>query len=132
MKSKRKASPKSMKKGSKNRAQEGYPVGFGAPPDGVPQGSRAKKSKPNAYLTKKTRASNAVPPFYPKKWPTWPQVGSQVGAKMDKKSIQKSIKKLMLPGIGFWKDFGGFWEGKWSQVGTKIHCKLISVSKRLF
>ena len=44
--------------------------------------------------------------------PTWPQVGSQVGAKMDKKSIQKSIKKLMAPGLGFWKDFGGFWEGK--------------------
>ena len=40
--------------------------------------------------------------------PTWPQVGFQVGAKMDKKSIQKSIKKLMAPGLGFWKDFGGF------------------------
>ena len=56
--------------------------------------------------------------------PTWPQVGSQVGAKMDKKSIQKSIKKLMPPGIGFWKDFGGFWEGKWSQVGTKMGSKI--------
>ena len=44
--------------------------------------------------------------------PTWPQVGSQVGAKMDKTSIQKSITKLMAPGLGFWKDFGGFWEGK--------------------
>ena len=84
----------------------------------------AKKSKPNAYLTKKTRASNAAPPFYPKKWPTWPQVGSQVGAKMEKKSMQKSIKKLMPPGIGFWKDFGGFWEGKWSQVGTKMGSKI--------
>ena len=43
---------------------------------------------------------------------------------MDKKSIQKSIKKLMPPGIGFWKDFGGFWEGKWSQVGTKMGSKI--------
>ena len=49
---------------------------------------------------------------------------------MDKKSIQQMIKKLMPPGIGFWKDFGGFWEGKWSQVGTKIHKKLVSIAKR--
>ena len=26
----------------------------------------------------------------------------------------------MPSGIVFWKDFDGFWEGKWSQVGTKI------------
>ena len=51
---------------------------------------------------------------------------------MEKKSMQKSIKNLMHLGIGFWKDFGGFWEGKWSQVGTKIHQKLVSVAKRLF
>ena len=43
---------------------------------------------------------------------------------MDKKSIQKSIKNLMPPGIGFWKDFGGLWEGKWSQVGTKMGSKI--------
>ena len=26
-------------------------------------------------------------------------------------------------GIEFWKDFGGFYEGKWRQVGTKIVSK---------
>ena len=51
---------------------------------------------------------------------------------MEKKSMQKSIKKLMHLGIDFWKDFGGFWEGKWSQVGTKIHQTLVSVAKRIF
>ena len=81
----------------------------------------AKNSKNNVDPTKRWVELISVPPFCPKKWPTWPQVGSQVGAKMDKKSTQKSITKLMPPGIGFWKDFCGFWEGKWSQVGTKIH-----------
>ena len=56
--------------------------------------------------------------------PTWPQVGSQVGAKMDKKSIQKSIKKLMAPGLGFWKDFGGFWMPKVSKVKPKMGSKI--------
>ena len=64
--------------------------------------------------------------------PTWPQVGSQVGAQMDKKSIQKSIKKLMAPWLGFGKDFGGFWEGKWRQVGTKIDQKSMSSAKSDF
>ena len=27
-------------------------------------------------------------------------------------------------GIDFWKDFGGFWEAKWSQVGTKMGSKM--------
>ena len=31
---------------------------------------------------------------------------------------------MMPPGIGFWKDFGGFWEGKWNQVGTKMGSKI--------
>ena len=52
--------------------------------------------------------------------PSW----VQVGIKMDKTSIQKSIKKLMPPGLGFWKEFGGFWEGEWSQVGTKMGSKI--------
>ena len=56
--------------------------------------------------------------------PTWPQLGSQEGAKMKKKSMQKSIKNLMPLGIDFWEDFGGFWEPKWSQVGTKIEPKI--------
>ena len=27
-------------------------------------------------------------------------------------------------GIDVWVDFGGFWEEKWSQVGTKIGSKI--------
>ena len=46
--------------------------------------------------------------------------------------MQKSIKNLMHLGIDFWKDFGGFWEGKWNQVGTKIHKKIVSIAKRQF
>ena len=78
---------------------------------GTPE-SRAKKSEKNTNATKKRAACHRVPTFWSKKWPTWSQVRSQVGAKMDKKSIQKSIKKLMALGLGFWMDFGGFWEGK--------------------
>ena len=48
------------------------------------------------------------------------------------RGVEKSIKNLMHLGIDFWKDFGGFWEGKWSQVGTKIHQKLASFTKRHF
>ena len=73
---------------------------------------RAPKSENNKDPRRKRRALYSVASFFPKKYSTLPQVGSQVGAKMDKKSIQKSIKKLMPPGIGFWKDFSGFWEGK--------------------
>ena len=35
-------------------------------------------------------------------------------------------------GIGFWKDFDGFWEGKWRQVGTKIDQKSMSSAKSDF
>ena len=48
---------------------------------------------------------------------------------MEKKSMQKSIKNLMHLGIDFWKDFGGFGEAKWSQVGTKIDQKSMPIAK---
>ena len=35
-------------------------------------------------------------------------------------------------GIDFWKDFGGFGEAKWSQVGTKIVSKIILNFERRF
>ena len=38
----------------------------------------------------------------------------------------------MTPGIGFWKDFDGFWEGKWSQVDTQIHHKSMPSAKSDF
>ena len=44
----------------------------------------AKHSKNNIDPTKKSDYFDSAPPFFPKKWPTWPQVGSHVGAKMDK------------------------------------------------
>ena len=88
------------------------------------EGARTtKKSKNNIDPTKRGAASHSLPPFWRKMWPTWPQLGSQDGAKMEKKSMQKSIKNLMHLGIDFWKDLEGFWEPKWSHVGTQIDQK---------
>ena len=38
----------------------------------------------------------------------------------------------MCFGIDFWEDFGGFWGGKWSQVGTKIDQKSMRIAKTIF
>ena len=46
--------------------------------------------------------------------------------------MPKTIKNLMHLGIDFWKNFSGFWEAKWNQVGTKIHEQIVSIAKRLF
>ena len=43
---------------------------------------------------------------------------------MTNKSIPKSIIFLMPLGIDVWMDFAGFWEEKWSEVGTKIGSKI--------
>ena len=48
------------------------------------------------------------------------------------KSMSKSIKKSMPFKIGFWSDFGGFWEGKWRHVGPKIEQKSMPTSKSDF
>ena len=111
-----KMDPKWSQKPPKSRPGAHGPMGY--PPLPGPL-----ESKNNIDPTKRREVYNPAAPLFPKKWPTWPQVGSQVGAKMDKKSTQKSIKKLIPPKIGFSRDFGGFWEGKWSQVGTKIDQK---------
>ena len=79
----------------------------------------AKNSKKNIDPAKTTLTPFREPSSGPKKWPTWPQLGSQNGAKNDKKAIQKSIKILVLLGVGFWSVFGGFQGAKWTQVGTK-------------
>ena len=66
-------------------------------------------------------------------WPTWFQAVLQKRTKIDKKSMPKSIKNLMHLGIDFWEDFGGFWEPKWSQVGSKIGSKIdINSEERFF
>ena len=90
-------------------------------PDGVGKG---KKSGKNGEGNKNPDSFHRVPPFFPKKWPRWPQLGPQNGAKMVQKSMQKSIKILMVFGIDFWRDFGGFLEPKWSQVGVKMGWKI--------
>ena len=51
---------------------------------------------------------------------------------MKKKSMQKSIKNLMPLGIDFWEDLGGFWEPKWSHVGTQIDQKSMPIAKSDF
>ena len=88
------------------------------------EGARTtQKAKNNIDPTKRGAAPHRVPPFWKKMWPTWPQLGSQDGAKMEKKSMQISIKNLMHLGIDFWKDLEGYWEPKWSHVGTQIDQK---------
>ena len=51
---------------------------------------------------------------------------------MEKKSMPKSIKNLMHLGIDFWEDLGGFWEAKWSHVGTQIDQKSMAIAKSDF
>ena len=46
--------------------------------------------------------------------------------------MQKTIEKVMHLGIDFWKDFGGFWDAKWSQVGTKIDQTSMPLAKSDF
>ena len=46
------------------------------------------------------------------------------GGSRDAKIYEKSIKNQTPLRISFWEDFGGFGEGKWSQVGTKIASKM--------
>ena len=46
--------------------------------------------------------------------------------------MQKSIEKSMPFEIDFWRDFGGFWEGKWRQVGTQIDQKSMPIAKSDF
>ena len=50
--------------------------------------------------------------------------GAKLAPKWGLKSMSKSIKKRMPFKIGFWTDVDGFWEGKWSQVGTKMGLKV--------
>ena len=96
----------------------------GGPKWGTPSGRGAKKSKENTNATKKRVDPQRVPPPETKKWPTWPQLGSQNEAKMAKKSMQNFIIFLMPLGIDFWVDFGGFWVPKSSEVGTKMGSKI--------
>ena len=117
---------------SPNRAQEGYPIGSGAPPDGVPQGPARKKPKKNKDPTKNALGLVSPAQFYAKKWPTWLQVGLPNRSKIEEKSMQKSIEKTMHLGIDFWRDFGGFLEAKWRHVGTKIEQKSMPTSKSDF
>ena len=92
----------------------------------------AKNSDKNIDPGKKRGRHHSVHPFWPKKLPTWRQVGFQNRAKINKKSMQESIKKLMPFTIDFQINFGGFSERKWKHVGTKIDEKSIRIAKNEF
>ena len=53
-----------------------------------------------------------------------PKLDLQLELKWIKNVNLKIHEKVMPPGIGCWNDFCGFWEGKWSQVGTKMESKI--------
>ena len=46
--------------------------------------------------------------------------------------MQKSIEKSMPFEIDFCREVGGFWEGKWRQVGTQIDQKSMPIAKSDF
>ena len=96
------------------------------------RGPRAPKSSSGRMLGVLSARTRFGGRLVAREWPTWPQLGSQDGAKMEKKSMQKSIKKLMHLGIDFWKDLEGFWEPKWSHVGTQIDQKSMPIAKSDF
>ena len=64
---------------------------------------------------------------------SWARLGlvlaAEIGPQVDQISTQKSIRTLMPLGIDFLEDFGGFWEVKWKQVGSKIGAKIDLNSK---
>ena len=64
---------------------------------------------------------------------SWARLGlvlaAEIGPQVDQISTQKSIRTLMPLGIDFLEDFGGFWEVKWRQVGSKIGAKIDLNSK---
>ena len=84
----------------------------------------AKNSNKNIDPSKKRGRHHSVPPFWPKKLPTWRQVGFQNRAKINRKSMQEPTKKLMHFTIDFQIDFGGFLERKWKHVAPKSYQKL--------
>ena len=58
-----------------------------------------------------------------------PLLAAEIGPQVDQISTQQSIRTLMPLRIDFWEDFGGFWEVKWGQVGSKIEAKIDLKSK---
>ena len=59
---------------------------------------------------------------------SWARLGlvlpAELRPQVDQISTQKTIRTLMPLGIDFLEDFGGFWEVKWRQVGSKIGAKI--------
>ena len=100
------------------------------PKIGYPIAPVSEKIERKHQRNKEEGSTSQRPPPCAKKWPTWPQLGSQVEVKMDKKSMQKSIKNLMASWHRFWSDFGRFWVPSWSAKSTKNQSKIAS-KKRL-
>ena len=65
-------------------------------------------------------------------WPSWFQLSSQKGTQIDPKSKQKSINFWMPLGIGFLKDFGGFWRKNKRKLASGWHQKSLPTSKGHF
>ena len=56
----------------------------------------------------------------------------QVGSKHQLKSIKKGVQHGKASWYRFLNDFGGFWEGKWRQVGTQVDQKSMPIAKSDF
>ena len=95
----------------------------------------AKNSNKNIDLSKKRERHHSVPPFCPKKVPTWRQVGFQSRAKINKKTMQESIRKLMPFTINFlnrfWWVFGAKVEACCTKIASKT-CVLRKCEKRIW
>ena len=78
-----------------------------------------KKSVQKSNATKNRVAFLRVTLFWPKNWPTWPQVGLQNRSKIDQKSMQKSIVFLMPLGVDLWTNFVNFCFQNEAKLGPK-------------
>ena len=87
-----------------------------------------EKRQRNVHLSKKRAGAHSLAPVEPKKWPTWPQLGSQNGAKKAKKSMQKSVAFFDASWHRFVMDFGRVWEAGW---GAKPNQEQESFEKRI-
>ena len=107
-----------------------YQNGAKMVPKSIQNGTRtAQKTRKKKDRNIKPNNSQSLAPFLPKKAPSWVQVGSQNGAKIKKKRVKKSMHFLMHAWSHLGTDFDGFWNRKWSQVGTKVARKLKMVEK---
>ena len=108
--------------GSKNQLKMGYPIEPGGQKWGTPSAPgtiNSKKSIQKSNASKKRAALHRLPPFEPKKRPTWLQVGIPNRSKIDKKSMRKSIVFLMPLGVDLNTNFVDFCFQNEAKLGPK-------------